>query len=70
MKDYPDLMTEQELVEYLRIPELSTAKDHRTVIDNLKRMHGLPCIHLCRKSVYPLEAVRRWVAEKLERESK
>jgi hypothetical protein len=65
---YQELMTEEELVSFLRIPLLTKAKDHGNVIDNLKRMHGLPCIHICKKPLYPLDAVRRWIAEKLEKE--
>ena len=65
---YPELMTESELVDFLRIPELSNAKKHSHVIENLKRMHGLPCIHLCKKPLYPLNAIRNWVDEKLLKE--
>ena len=60
----PDLMTEKELVEYLRIPEISRSNNHHNVIDNLKRMHNLPCIHICRKALYPVSAIQRWVQEK------
>ena len=61
---YPDLLTEVELIEFLRIPEISKAKDHSNVIENLKRMHNLPCIHICRQPLYPKEAVRKWIEEK------
>ena len=69
-KKYPELMTETELVEFLRIPELSSAKNHSHVIENLKRMHDLPCIHICKKPLYPLNAVRNWVDKKLLKEQK
>jgi len=65
---YPELMTQCELIEYLRIPEVSTAANHGNVIDNLKRFHQLPCIHISKKPLYPLAAVRRWVEEKLRKE--
>ena len=65
---FPELMTEDELVEYLRIPVVSTAKNHSHVIENLKRMHDLPCIHICKKPLYPLSAVHEWVGEKLLKE--
>jgi len=65
---FPELLTEKELVEFLRIPLVSKAKDHSNVIENLKRMHGLPCIHICRKPLYPLDAVRRWIMGKSEKE--
>jgi len=70
VKSWPDLMTESELVEYLRIAEVSKAKDYGYVVDNLKRMHGLPAIHISRKSLYPLTAIRRWIDQKVEKESK
>jgi hypothetical protein len=60
---FPDLLTEEELIEFLRIPEVSKAKDHHNVIENLKRMHGLPRIHICGKPLYPIEAVKKWVEE-------
>lgn len=61
---YSDLLTEKELIEFLRIPEISKAQDHRHVIENLKRMHALPCIHICRQALYPTEAIRKWIEEK------
>ena len=62
---FPELMTEQELILFLRIPEISKAGNHRNVIANLKRMHDLPRIHLCKQPLYPLNAVRKWIDEKL-----
>ena len=67
---YPELMTESELVDFLRIPELSNGTNYSHVIQNLKRMHYLPCIHICKKPLYPLNAVRNWVDEKLLKEQK
>ncbi len=58
---YPDLMTEEELVDYLRISKISTSKNHRNVIGNLKSARGLPKIYLCRTMLYPLKAIRKWV---------
>lgn len=65
---YPELMTTLELIEYLRIPEISTASNYDNVIDNLKRFHGLPCIHISKKPLFPLEAIRHWVQQKLSKE--
>lgn len=65
---FPELMVQQELIEFLRIPEITRAENYDNVIDNLKRMHGLPCIHICKKPIYPLTAVRDWVGEKLRKE--
>ena len=48
----PELMTEAELVIFLRIPEIGKSKDYHNVIENLKRMHRLPRIHICGKALY------------------
>lgn len=61
---FPDLLTEEELIDFLRIPEVSKAQNHHNVIENLKRMHGLPRVHICGKPLYPVEAVREWIKEK------
>ena len=65
-----ELMTEDELIVYLRIPEVSKSKDYHNVIENLKRMHHLPCIHICKKPLYPLAAVRQWILDKAEMEER
>ncbi len=58
---YPTVMTEEELILFLRIPEISNAADYRHVIENLKRVHGLPRIHLCGKTVYLTDSVKAWL---------
>ena len=63
-----ELMTEAELATFLRIPETSKSKDYHNVIENLRRMHGLPCIHICRQPLFPLEAVREWIRQKVEKD--
>ena len=65
-----ELMTEEELVVFLRIPEISKAKNYASVIENLKRMHNLPCIHLCRKPRYPVKAIEKWIDEQCEKAKK
>jgi hypothetical protein len=65
-----ELMTQDELIEFLRIPEVSKAEDYNNVIDNLKRMHKLPCIHICKQPIYPLSAIRKWVEDKLLKEQR
>ena len=67
---FPELMTESELIQFLRIPLLSNSKKHANVIENLKRFHDLPCVHLCRKPLYPLNAIRQWIDDKLMKESR
>jgi hypothetical protein len=67
---FPEILTQQELIRYLRIPEISRASDHTNVIDNLRRCHGLPCIHISRQPLYPLAVIRRWITEKLIEEQR
>ena len=59
-----DLLTENELISFLRIPEVSKAADYHNVVENLKRMHGLPRVHICGKPLYPVEAIRKWIEGK------
>ncbi|OHB49688.1 MAG: hypothetical protein A2Y10_05900 [Planctomycetes bacterium GWF2_41_51] len=61
---FPDLMTEEELIIFLRIPQISNSEDYHNVIENLKRMHGLPRIHICGKALYPREAIVEWIRTK------
>jgi len=68
VKSWPDLLTEQELCDYLRIPQIANGQKQHNVVSNLKRMRGLPCIHICRQPLYPLAAVRRWIEEKVVKE--
>jgi hypothetical protein len=60
----PELLTEEEVIRFLRIPEVSKSQDYRNVIENLKRMHDLPRIHVCGKPLYPLEEIRTWIKGK------
>jgi len=61
----PTVMTEEELIRLLRIPDISTATNHHHVIENLKRTHGLPRIHLCGKTVYLADSVRLWLQQRV-----
>jgi len=54
----PELLTEEELIVFLRVPEVSKSKHYHNVIENLKRMHDLPRIHICGKPLYPLGEIR------------
>ena len=67
-QEFPDLMTEAELIQYLRIPEISQAGDFHHVIENLKRMRDLPRLHLCNKVLYPLKAIKEWVEQKTSKD--
>jgi len=57
----PELMTESELIQFLRIPEISGSTNYHNVIENLKRVRRLPRIHICRKVLYPKKAILEWV---------
>ena len=57
----PTVMTEEELIRFLRIPEVSNARSYRNVIENLKRRYGLPRIHLCGRTVYLADSVKAWL---------
>jgi hypothetical protein len=59
--NYSELMTEEELIRFLRVPEISNSKDYHNVIENLKRMHQLPRIRICGKPLYPREAIKEWI---------
>jgi len=61
----PTVMTEEELIRFLRIPEISDAANHRPVIENLKRAHGLPRIRLRGKAVYLTDSVRQWLQQRV-----
>ncbi len=60
-----ELMAESEVIQFLRIPELSSSKDYHNVIENLKRVRGLPRIHICWKALYPQKAVLQWVERQI-----
>jgi len=57
----PELLTEDELALFLRIPEVSNSRNHHNVIEHLKRYRGIPRIHICNRVLYPTEAIRRWI---------
>jgi len=61
-----ELMTEAEVIHFLRIPEISKSKDYHNVIEHLKRVRGLPRIHICRKALYPRKAILKWVEKEID----
>ena len=63
----PELMTEDELVQFLRIPDISGSKDHHNVIEHLKRFRDLPRIHICNKALYPKTAILEWIKKETNR---
>jgi len=60
----PEFLTKEELIVFLRIPEVNKSKDYHNVIENLKRMHDPPRTHTCGKPLYPLEEIREWIKKK------
>ena len=65
----PELLTEDELILFLRIPEISGAKDFHNVIENLKDKRGLPRVHLCNMVLYPLQEVMEWLEKETRNET-
>jgi hypothetical protein len=61
-----ELMTESEVIQFLRIPEISNSSDYHNVIEHLKRVRGLPRIHICRKALYPKKAILEWVEKEID----
>lgn len=64
---FPDLMTEEELIVFLRIPEISEAGDYHNVIEHLKRMRNLPRIQLCKKVLYPTHAILQCIRKETKK---
>jgi hypothetical protein len=58
---YPDLMTEKELILFLRIPEVSKAKNYHNVIKNMIRFRHLPRIQICKRLLFPKKAILDWI---------
>jgi hypothetical protein len=56
-----ELMTESEVIQFLRIPEISNSKNYHNVIEHLKKFRDLPRIHICRKALYPKKAILEWI---------
>ena len=56
-------MTEEELIQFLRISAISNAKDYHNVVENLKRLRNLPRTQLCNKTLYPQEAILEWIRQ-------
>ncbi len=63
---WPDLLTENELIEFLRIPEISNSANYHNVIEHLKRHRGLPRIHICRKALYPKKIIIKWIEKETD----
>ena len=64
---FQEVMTEEELINFLRIPDVSKSKDYKNVVKNLKRMRNLPCIHISKQPLYPIATVRQWIQEQAKK---
>ena len=62
-KPVPALLTEVELIQFLRIPEVSSAANYHSVVKNLIRFKDLPRIQICKKLLFPKKAVLEWIEE-------
>lgn len=62
-KGFPaqELMTIDEVIIFLRIPEISKAENHHNVIKNLIRFRDLPRIHICNKLLFHRQAILEWI---------
>jgi hypothetical protein len=61
LTNLPDLLTIDEVIQVLRITQVSTSSDHHNVIKNLIRFRDLPRIQICNKLLFPKKAVLEWV---------
>jgi len=57
----PELMTESELIQFLRIPEISGSTNYHNVIEHLKKHRNLPRIYICNTAMYPKKAIMEWI---------
>lgn len=64
----PELMTEDELIRFLRIPEISRSQDPHNAVEQLKRFRALPRIRICNKCLYPLKGVLEWIGHETKNE--
>jgi predicted DNA-binding transcriptional regulator AlpA len=64
----PDLLTEEEVVRFLRIPEVSKATNYSNVVKNLIRFRDLPRIQIGKRLLFPKQAVLEWVNNQTRRD--
>lgn len=66
INSYPDLLTENELIAFLRIPEISGSQNYHNVVEHLKKVRGLPRIRMCNKVLFPKKAVLNWIEKETD----
>lgn len=67
LTNLPDILTIDEVILFLRIPQVSTAKEYHTVIENLIRFRDFPRIQLCKRLLFPKKAVLEWIEKETVR---
>ena len=60
-----DLMTEEELVEFLRIFQISSSTDYSNVVKNLIRFRDLPRVAICNRLLFPRKAILEWIEKEV-----
>jgi len=58
--DYPPLLTEPELIDLLRLTEITDSSPHNVIL-NLIRNRDLPRIQISKTILFPLKAVLDWI---------
>ena len=61
-----ELLTEDELIGFLRIPEISGSQNHHNVVEHLKKARGVPRLHICNKVLYPRKAILEWICRQTD----
>jgi len=64
-KTSSEILTEEELIAFLRIPEISQSKNFCNVIEHLKRHRDLPRFYICNRPLYLKKAVLEWIERQI-----
>ena len=62
----PEIMTEEEVIQFLRIPEVSASKNFHNVIINLVRNRDMPRIYISQHRLYPRKAILEWIEKQTD----
>jgi hypothetical protein len=68
VRSWPELLTEEELADFLRLPDVSGKAKAENVIGNLRRKRGLPYLAISNRLVYPLDLIRKWISEQAQKD--
>lgn len=64
---FPEIMTEDEVIQFLRIPEVSASKNFHNVIINWVRSRDMPRIYISQRRLFPRKAILEWVEKQTDR---